>query len=139
MGWLNATEDSMIALGIDDTTATVPAESGALEPLIDEYVRRMGESMQGWLANLLEMDRTIAPTPQPEDSRLYTPVAVDVFRLLGEQMAIVQECTCGVMVFRAAQEVLSIIAEFQRLERGRLEEAVTDIGLESLCAMVRPF
>lgn len=46
MGWLNTTEDSMIALGIDDTTATVPAESGALEPLIDEYVRRMAGTMK---------------------------------------------------------------------------------------------
>eukprot|EP00271_Cylindrocystis_brebissonii_P002923 TRINITY_DN13676_c0_g1_i1.p1 TRINITY_DN13676_c0_g1~~TRINITY_DN13676_c0_g1_i1.p1 ORF type:complete len:735 (+),score=196.15 TRINITY_DN13676_c0_g1_i1:510-2714(+) len=138
MGWLNSTEDQMIQLGVDESIATTPAESGALEPLIEEYVKRMSSTMRTWLTNLLDIDKNPdhPPKPRPEDGRLYTPVAVDVFRLLGEQIAIVQEHSTGLMLFKAAEANLQVILDFQELERIRLQDPPHEITLEGLCAMV---
>lgn len=137
MGWLKQTEDQMIELGVEESIATFPAESGSLEPLIEEYVKRMSTSMRNWLTNMLKTDMNPDYPPKPrEDGRLCTPVAVDVFRLLGEQVQIVQEHSKGLMLFKAAQANLVIIADFQDLERERLKDPVTEIGLEILCAMV---
>ena len=36
----------MLQLGVEENIALLPAESGALDPLIDEYVHRMSNQMK---------------------------------------------------------------------------------------------
>jgi exocyst complex component 3 len=50
---------------------------------------------------------------QAEDGQLWTPGAVDFFRIVNEQVTVVEEVSNGEMLLRTGEAVMAIMRDFQ--------------------------
>jgi hypothetical protein len=99
--------------------------------LLDTYMQRVGATLDGWLRNIVEADATSEPLSTGE-GRMWTPGAVDLFRILDEQVSVVTATRAGgALLLRVGDEAVRVMRAFQRGCRARLGA----LPLEHLCAV----
>lgn len=63
-----------------------------------------------------QADLNSAPK-QADDGRLWTPGAVDFFRIVNEQVAVVEEVSSADMLLRTGEAILQVMRDFQARAR----------------------
>lgn len=134
MLWIAGYQATLGEFGVEEGECAFPTGPHAgLSLLIDKYVQRIKATLASWLVNIVEGDFTHEPKASAE-GRVWTPGAVDFFRILNEQVAVVAEVDTGAMLLRIGRAAVQTMRDFQAAQRRRM--AGGDLGLEQLCAVV---
>ncbi|KAK9827315.1 hypothetical protein WJX81_003676 [Elliptochloris bilobata] len=126
MGWISGYQETLGDLGIEEDEAHFPqGGSRGTTLLIDKYIERMRAMLHAWFVNILEADLNSAPK-QADDGRLWTPGAVDFFRIVNEQVAVVEDVSSADMLLRTGEAILQIMREFQEAQQRHLQRDLSD-------------
>ncbi|PSC69331.1 exocyst complex component Sec6 [Micractinium conductrix] len=134
MQWIAAYQDALGEFGVEESEVAFPAGPHAgLSLLIGKYVERIAATLSAWLINIVEGDFKSEPKTD-QDGRVWTPGAVDFFRILNEQVTVVADVDQGVMLLRVGQSAVQTMLDFHAAQRAHLAGGM--LPLEQLCAVV---
>eukprot|EP00877_Chromochloris_zofingiensis_P004011 jgi/Chrzof1/13610/Cz08g04030.t1 len=139
MEWVSGYQSTLRGLGVEEEMVCLPVAplsdpegQPGLRMLIESYTSRMETTISSWYKNILEVDMNGAPQ-QMSDGTLRTPGAVDFFRILNEQVAILDDISRGEVLFAASQRSLKVMRDFTAAQQALLGRG---LGLEMLCALL---
>lgn len=105
--------------------------------LIETYADRMEATVRGWVDKILESDLRSGPRPVGAAATLRTPGAVEFFRILNEQVGVLEDVSRGELLHHVARRSLSVMRAFVEAQRAVLPRAAAaPAGLELLCAFL---
>lgn len=135
MKWVSTYKDSLAALGIEDEDASFEEtpESG-ISLLVECYVSRITSTLEAWLANIVDGD--FQPGAEPKVSatgQVWTPGAVDFFRILNEQVAVVSVEGLSILIARVGGAIAKTMLDFHAAQCRKLKEG---LSLEMICALI---
>ncbi|QDZ21270.1 subunit Sec6 of exocyst complex [Chloropicon primus] len=85
------------------------------------FMSRMREYLTSWFANIIEAEEQQMSKPKEDDhGKLWTPALIDLFRILNQQVSIVQKATTGPMLLETSRTIIQVMIEFQGIEMERL-------------------
>lgn len=133
MQWINGYQEILAEFGVEEQEVLFPSgpQSG-VSLLIDKYVQRTAGTLSSWLLNIVEGDFKYEPKASAE-GRMWTPGAVDFFRILNEQVAVVASVNRDVMLLRVGQSAVQTMRDFQAAQRRHISDG---LPLEQLCAVI---
>ena len=104
--------------------------------LMQTYIARMKEVLSTWFANIVEAEEQRMGQPQEdEEGKLWTPALIDLFRIMNQQVSIVNKSTNGVMLLETSRTIIQVMMEFQHIESERLKSGM-DLTLEAAIAIL---
>ncbi len=103
MQWIAGYQEALGEFGVEEEDVAFPmTPQSGVSLLIGKYVERTVATLSSWLNNIVEGDFKFEPKASAE-GRMWTPGAVDFFRILNEQVAVVAEVNQGDMLLRIGQ------------------------------------
>ncbi|GFR49228.1 hypothetical protein Agub_g11227 [Astrephomene gubernaculifera] len=142
MDWVQKYMDTLRNLGVDEDLIRLPPSPLAdpdslpgMVVLMESYVGRMEGTVTAWYRNILAADLQSEPKQAP-DGTLCTLGAVDFFRILNQQIAIIEALNDhGEVMFQTARTALRVMRGFQEAAAGKdatgKEAAAAAAGKES--------
>ncbi|EFJ41029.1 hypothetical protein VOLCADRAFT_119802, partial [Volvox carteri f. nagariensis] len=117
-------EDTLRNLGVDEDLVRLPPSPFAdperlpgVVTLMESYVGRMAKTMTEWYVRILDADLRGEPKPAV-DGTLRTLGAIDFFRILNQQVSIIEALNDhGEVLFQTARTALDIMRSFQDTQR----------------------
>ncbi|KAL3132011.1 hypothetical protein ABBQ32_008631 [Trebouxia sp. C0010 RCD-2024] len=133
MGWVNQYHDTLRDLGIEEEELGFPLSADrGIGMLTDKYIDRMRQQLNAWCTNILQADMASEPKVA-DDGTLWTPGAVDFFRVVNTQVSVVEETSKGDMLLKTGQMAVHVMRDFQEAEQRCLDP---EPSVEMLCAIV---
>uniref|UniRef100_A0A383WAU5 Exocyst complex component Sec6 n=1 Tax=Tetradesmus obliquus TaxID=3088 RepID=A0A383WAU5_TETOB len=117
MQWVCGYQQTLRGLGVQEELVRLPVAPMSLDSapgfalLINSYTDRMEATMTAWYRAILAQD--VAGQPQQmTDGTLRTPGVVDFFRMLNEQVSVLEEISTGEVLLAAASRSLKLMQDF---------------------------
>ncbi|KAF6256967.1 exocyst complex component Sec6-domain-containing protein [Scenedesmus sp. NREL 46B-D3] len=139
MQWVCGYQQTLRGLGVQEELVRLPVAPLSCEGapgfalLIDSYTDRMEATMTAWSRAILAQD--IAGQPQQmTDGTLRTPGVVDFFRMLNEQVSVLEEISAGEVLLAAAKRSLKLMQDFVAAQQELLKPSGASLLLASAAA-----
>ncbi|KAG2492926.1 hypothetical protein HYH03_008836 [Edaphochlamys debaryana] len=126
MDWVQKYMDTLRNLGVDEALIRLPPSPLAdpdslpgMVVLMDSYVHRMETTVTDWYMKNLKADLDAKYVPQvTADGTLATLGAVEFFRILNQQIAIIEKLNDhGEVMFQTAKTALRVMSSYQAAQR----------------------
>lgn len=117
MQWVCGYQQTLRGLGVQEELVRLPVAPMSLDSapgfalLINSYTDRMEATMTAWYRAILAQDAAGQPQ-QMTDGTLRTPGVVDFFRMLNEQVSVLEEISTGEVLLAAASRSLKLMQDF---------------------------
>jgi len=133
--WVTNYQEALLELGLDEEDAAFDDKPDSGLPLLVEcYASRTASILQTWTANIVDGDFRLGAEPKiSANGRLWTPGAVDFFRILNEQVSLVANINSSIMLSRIGSAAAQTMKDFHSAQRDKMNASLT---FEMLCALV---
>lgn len=139
MQWVNQYQETLRNLGVEEALVLLPVAPWSdpegrpgMSRLIESYTTRMEQTLTTWFKNILEADLNDKPK-QNADGTLRTPGAVEFFRILSEQIAIIEDISRADVLYESSARALKLMTAFTDAQQAVLKR---ELSLELLCAFL---
>eukprot|EP00879_Flechtneria_rotunda_P007701 GHRR01008074.1.p1 GENE.GHRR01008074.1~~GHRR01008074.1.p1 ORF type:complete len:855 (+),score=308.81 GHRR01008074.1:359-2923(+) len=127
MQWVCGYQNTLRGLGMQEELVGIPvaplSANSEGQPgfalLVDSYTDRMEATMTAWYKAILAQDLAGQPQ-QMSDGTLRTPGVIDFFRMLNEQVSVLEEISHGEVLLSAARRSLKLMANFVAAQQALL-------------------